>query len=494
MNVKKIAAAFAAAAMLGTSLTLAPAAIESNSTDNPEITADTSNMAGVINPAEYENLSENEKAYYDNVTVSGYVYFLPESDSETGGIPFESGTYYVRNDQFIYIAAFTESYVGHDIIVNGEKLDMFESGDGGNFGFAYYLTPDTKELNISMKKRELTAEEKANFVKISLGVGIGMSKNTNPDHPGYDEYGDWMLRIDDGDHARKGDWYYIYALTKDYIGNDIYLNGEKLTVYESGDGSNYGAYYKVKDTDTELSVTLVRRQTDNSSDPGNGDSNPGSNNYHGNGNTGSDSSNPGNNNTQAPPTSVIPNDISGSTAPGIAPLGGTSTESSIPTAAKTISTIKKSGKKDITVKASDEGITAEILSAFISNKKSEKLTVKYSSSLKIEISKKDINGKLNDLDFSKGGNFLSSKKISNMEQLKNAEKTVQLNFTNDGDFGGTDKVTVKTYIGSKITGKRADIYEYKDGKLVKISSCKITAAGYASFDINHYGKYVVALL
>lgn len=404
MNLKKIAAALAAAAMLGASLTLTPAAVGNV-------------PAYVADQDEYDSMSETQKNNYTKTTVSGYAYFMPETDEQEY---YESGTYYVRNEQSIYIAAFTESYVGHDILANGKKLDVSESDDGISFGSTYYLTSDSKELNISMKARKLTAEEKADFIKINADPGIIINKNTNPDHPDYIASGDLLLRIDNGDYAHKGAFYYIYALSGEFDGKDICVNGSKLDVNPNYNGKYYGAFYQVKDTDKELTLKL-------GSDPAN-----------------------------------------------------------------VISEIKRSNKKEVTVNAPYNGITAGILSELKSSKKVENLTVKYSSSLKVEISKKDITGKPVDLDLTKGSNFLSSKKISDIKQLKNSSKTIQMNFDNGSDFGGVDKVKITSYIGTGLKNKTAVVYEYKDGKLTKTASEKISAAGSISFDITHYGQYIIA--
>lgn len=412
-----------------------------------------------ISAEEYNAMPALKKSHFAKTTVSDNAYFIINNTDL-----YEKGTYYVLKNITLYIAALTESCVGHDILVNGEKLDLSASSENEeNYG-AYYDVPQTGELNISMRERELTDREKADFVRTSIDSKAYILKDLNQWYDGYDEY---FIYLDDGDYARKGDWYYIGALTNDYIGNDIYLNGQKLDVTMSGDRSNYGAAYQVKDTDTELTVTLVKKPADSTGNTGNA------------GSTGRPSGRPGNSSSGG----------SSGAAPAPAPSAAGSS-SSTPAAA---SSIRRAAKTNISVNAPSDGITADILSAFSSNSLAKKLTVKYSSTLQVEISKENVNGKVVDLDFTNSGNFLTSKKIKSISQLKNCQKAVQLNFDNDGDFGGVDKVGIKSYVGKNLKGKTAVVYEYKNGKLVKTASGKISAAGKLSFNIDHYGQYVIAV-
>ena len=185
----------------------------------------------------------------------------------------------------------------------------------------------------------------------------------------------------------------------------------------------------------------------------------------------------------------------GSSAPGAAPAGASIPSSNIAPASskEAASSVKNTTKPSITIQAPADGIKSDVLAAFKANKSVKKITVKYNASLQVTISKSDMTGKAADLDFTKGKNFLTKKQISSSKLLKDSKKLVQLNFDNDGDFGGLSKVGIKSNVGKELKGKTATVYEYKDGKIVKIASGKVSATGNLSFNIDHYGQYVVAV-
>ncbi|MCH5192485.1 MAG: Ig-like domain-containing protein [Oscillospiraceae bacterium] len=198
--------------------------------------------------------------------------------------------------------------------------------------------------------------------------------------------------------------------------------------------------------------------------------------------------------TTTPPSDTGVSAGGGSSAPGAAPAGATipSSNSSPATSSEAASTVKAAYRPSITITAPSGGITADVIDAFAANKTVKKITVKFDA-VKIEISKDNVTGAAADLDFTKGENFLTSKDIKNNSTLKGSEKVVQLNFDKEGDFGGVSKVKLKSYVGRELRGKTAVVYEYKDGELVKVASGKIAATGNLSFNIKHYGQYVIAV-
>lgn len=131
-----------------------------------------------------------------------------------------------------------------------------------------------------------------------------------------------------------------------------------------------------------------------------------------------------------------------------------------------------------------------MVKAFVKNKSAKTLTLSYSTSLKVVINKKDITDKSADFNYSiRVKNFLSSKDIKKLK----AEKTVQIDFAGKGKLDGVDKVTIKYRVGTKLAGKKVTVYEYKNGKLVKIAKGKVSASGFASFKTDHYGQFVIAV-
>ena len=196
--------------------------------------------------------------------------------------------------------------------------------------------------------------------------------------------------------------------------------------------------------------------------------------------------------------SQTPGTSAGSASSGGGASAGASTSAaaavSVPaTEAETVAALKTTASSSLTISAPAEGITADILTALTSSKNTKNLTVKYGTSMKVVISKDDVKGAAAKLDFTKGANFLSAKAIAGASQLKSSEKVVQLNFAKEGDFGGVSKVKIRSYVSNKMVGKTAVVYEYVNGKLVKVAETKVAASGNVSFNITHYGQYIIAV-
>ena len=130
-----------------------------------------------------------------------------------------------------------------------------------------------------------------------------------------------------------------------------------------------------------------------------------------------------------------------------------------------------------------------MVAAFTKNKNAKTLTLNYSSVLKVSVAKEDINGAAA-LNFSiSSRNFLSAKDINKLD----ASKVVQLDFAGEGKLDGVDKVSVKYRVGAKFIGQTVNVYEYVNGKLVKVGTGKVNAAGIVKFNTDHYGQFVLAV-
>ncbi|MDE5575845.1 MAG: hypothetical protein K2J11_00465 [Oscillospiraceae bacterium] len=136
-----------------------------------------------------------------------------------------------------------------------------------------------------------------------------------------------------------------------------------------------------------------------------------------------------------------------------------------------------------------------MMTAFTKNKKAKTLTLDYGTKMKVVVSKSDVKDAAKaDLDFSvTGKNFISSKSINKNKTLSKAEKVVQMKFVNDGKIKGIEKVTINRRVGKSYAGQKAVVYEYTDGKLVKIATVKVNKNGYVSFKTDHLGKFVIAV-
>lgn len=147
-------------------------------------------------------------------------------------------------------------------------------------------------------------------------------------------------------------------------------------------------------------------------------------------------------------------------------------------------------QKEVTIDAAKTDVTPAMVKAFIKNKNTKTLTLKYSSSLKISIDKANIKDASADLDFSVSGKkFLSSKLLKKL----GSEKVVQLDFVNKGRLDGVEKATVKVRVGANYIGKTVTIYEYKDGKLVKVGKAAVNGAGIVKFNTNRLSQFVLAV-
>lgn len=182
--------------------------------------------------------------------------------------------------------------------------------------------------------------------------------------------------------------------------------------------------------------------------------------------------------------------------PSLTP-GSSSSGSSEAPSAPVASVEAVSGSKDanVTVSASEAPVSAAVVSAFVKNDSAKTMTVSCGSTLKIAVDKEDVSdAEAANLDFSMSGkNFLSKDDIEGEETLSNATKIVQLDFVSEGKIEGVDKVTVKSKVGVKLAGKTVTIFEYKNGKLVKVGVAEVTASGYVKFKTNHLGKFVLAV-
>ncbi|MCM1329281.1 MAG: hypothetical protein NC253_07540 [Ruminococcus sp.] len=180
--------------------------------------------------------------------------------------------------------------------------------------------------------------------------------------------------------------------------------------------------------------------------------------------------------------------------PGSSTSSGSSEAAAEPTVEASPAAVSASKDKDVVIEATAP-VTESVLEAFANNKSSETLTLKYSSALKVTINKSDVNGEAAaNLDFSLSGkNFLSEKAIAKSAALSEATKVVQLDFVSEGDFGGVDKVTIKNRVGMQYVGQKVTVYEYVDGKLVKLGVAEVNGAGVVKFNIDHFGQFVLAV-
>lgn len=144
----------------------------------------------------------------------------------------------------------------------------------------------------------------------------------------------------------------------------------------------------------------------------------------------------------------------------------------------------------LVVNAADTPVSADMLEAFTKNDDAKTLTLSYNSSLKIAIDKEDVNDTSADIDISVNtDDFLSAKEVKKL----GATKVVQIDLEGEGKIEGVDKVTVKYRVGAKFAGKEVAVYEYVDGKLVKIGTGKVTANGFVNFKTDHFGQFVIAV-
>lgn len=195
----------------------------------------------------------------------------------------------------------------------------------------------------------------------------------------------------------------------------------------------------------------------------------------------------------AVPVNPAPAPSTGGSSGFVAPPATITTTTITSNTVSTPAQVRTSSKSNITINAAETKVTPAIINAFTKNKKAKTLTVSYGSKMKIVIKKSDVKDVSSTLDFSvTGKNFLSSK-IKNSSALAKAKKIVQIDFVKEGKFDGVDKVTVQSRVGAKYVGRKATVYEYVNGKLVKVAKATVGGSGLVSFNIDHYGQYVVVV-
>ena len=180
------------------------------------------------------------------------------------------------------------------------------------------------------------------------------------------------------------------------------------------------------------------------------------------------------------------------TADGSASVGVV-TGASSSSEAVTVSTpaqVAATRNPNLTVNAGEASVSSDMLTAFVKNDDAKTLTLSYSSTLKIAVDKDDVSDTSADLDISVSTEgFLSAKEIKKLD----ATKVVQIDLEGEGSFDGVDKVTVKYRVGAKLAGKEVTVYEYVNGKLVKIGTGNVTANGFVNFKTDHFGQFVIAV-
>ena len=207
---------------------------------------------------------------------------------------------------------------------------------------------------------------------------------------------------------------------------------------------------------------------------------------------GDDEDLPSDDDNVTPPADDNDNNNDTVTADGSASVGVV-TGASSSSEAVTVSTpaqVAATRNPNLTVNAGEAPVSSDMLTAFVKNDDAKTLTLSYSSTLKIAVDKDDVSDTSADLDISVSTNgFLSAKEIKKLD----ATKVVQIDLEGEGKIEGVDKVVVKYRVGAKLAGKEVTVYEYVNGKLVKIGTGKVTANGFVNFKTDHYGQFVIAV-
>ena len=157
--------------------------------------------------------------------------------------------------------------------------------------------------------------------------------------------------------------------------------------------------------------------------------------------------------------------------------------------------VSASRNPSLTVDAASTPVSTAMVEAFVKNDSAKTMTLSYGTALKIAVDKDDISdAEAANLDFSVSGkNFLDVDTIEENEILSEATKIVQIDFVSEGKIDGVDKVTVKSKVGVKLAGKTVTVFEYVNGKLVKLGTGEVTASGYVKFNTDHFGQFVIAV-
>lgn len=419
---------------------------------------------GIISADEYETLTDEQKANFFKINFPKEVAVSWTYGGKDDVIWIESGSYLNRNEwdnNSIYACVLPNIYAEHEFLVNEEFFDVTDKiSGGGNFGnFLKIENYIGDELNIVVwedLRGMVSSEEYSAMPEIRKNSYIKLNISNDAFASMQNKVTEETVTLEDGIYVAKTmEYVYIGVYPEIYKNNDIYVNGEKYDVELSGDGSsNYGKKMYIGDYSGKEITVEIKERTVQTEDTVNG------------------------NNTSANVLSPVP-----------------VTSADTAAEAKITNEISNTSKSNAAIDVSETGVTPDMLTAFSANKRAKTLTAKYSSSFMVKIAKEDVDAENAEaLDFSVSGKkFISNKQIANVKALKNSEKIIQLDFSKKGELTGVDKVTVRTRTNIQDDGKTAVIYELVDGKLKKVGVCTIKARGFAEFETDHLGQFVIVV-
>ena len=418
-------------------------------------------------------VSENDTSLNISLTKEQYVkvsynpnsFILPYeylSDEENGQFYYNGS--YVKTGSVIRFVMDPNIFYGKNITINGNIIPIFFNGDKSSFLTTYTVKDTDTEINIAaVKKDELSEDEKNYFVPVTkTSDSIYFSTwYYNPYRQDTDDIDCHNIFWNSGAMIKKGTYIDISVTPNDYNGKKLTVNGETLALTLNGDSSAYIGSYLIKNTDTEVKLSLENDAA--STEP-----------------------------TKPTVPTVTPSSPTfiPSTGAGVTYKPYTSM-----TAESFIEKISTTHASSITYNSSDASISKDILTAFAGKKSLKSLTA-FFGNYKAVISKADITDKkkLADTNFGiSGKNFLSQSAISDYPTLSKAKNVYQFDFTSKGTFEGIKKVTLMLKTDNSYRGKTAVIYELKDGKLIKLGTSKVNGQGFVKINTDHLGQIIAAV-
>lgn len=216
-------------------------------------------LDSVMEPDEYAALTPEQQAEYVMFTTDNKN-IICETDSDENGNYFNIyNGFYVKKGTNILISVLTEKYVGHDILVNGEILEVeIDFGLEYNLFFGNEYQVGDSDVNVTMKERALTDWEKENFIPVTkIGENVSVYK---ADSSGYYD----IFSISEGDYISRFKstaddcWYYVIVAPADTMANKYFnVCGDLLNYSVNSDNEAVKVISAMPENNEEFTVEIA---------------------------------------------------------------------------------------------------------------------------------------------------------------------------------------------------------------------------------------------
>lgn len=236
---------------------------DTKDTEDTENTGAAVQTATVLTEAEYEALTDEEKASYSLLITTGDMVVTYMKDEDTSGTVIPYGSY-VKKDTAVVFCVMYDTFNGSTILVeNGEGVteEYLTYNHSDAWCYAYTLKENDNTITASLGNAssviidpddhsQLNDKHKEYYTKLNI------------QSPAYVWIGDNVTggKIADGNYLLKGTYVWIAMPADDYLDNDIVFNGEPVKAGSSGGSDNFGILYRI-DHDIDV-INITSQATD----------------------------------------------------------------------------------------------------------------------------------------------------------------------------------------------------------------------------------------